>query len=382
MKTCIIINSDNFPYGLASVEKIKLLSRGLEENGYRVIVINMFSNINPLEYTVHKSIGRYKNTTYIYTSGRPFAVTKPHKLLLIPITLIKEISLFKRLFANSSDKSIIIQYTHLIFVIWYFLLSKLLGLRMFINTMEYHGLVKKSLKGFLFDKYSCKFSNGVIVISHFLKEMTIKNCRNKKVLTLPATVNFELFEKRKPNIQNYSLFCASASYYNTFEFIVKSFEKLKNVSEHELVLVANGSSSKLEKIYCLVNSSKKSNLIKVKSSVKYEYLVEMYCNASVLLIPLFDNLRDKARFPHKIGEYTASRRPILTTNVGEIPYYFEDMKSAFIVDRIDEEPFGEKWNYILNDNELADNVGINGYYVGLEYFDYQKQGKKLAEFIR
>ena len=82
--------------------------------------------------------------------------------------------------------------------------------------------------------------------------------------------------------------------------------------------------------------------IVLKSNIAYQDLLSLYKRADVLLIPLRDTIQDNARFPHKIGEYTASKRPILSTNSGELKYYFKDGVSALLTEEYSENAYVEK----------------------------------------
>ncbi len=381
MKTCIIINSDNFPYGLASVQKIKLLGQGFYEHGYKVYVLNMFSNLIKSNYPNHKPIGKFNNIIYLYTSGITYKISKFKKILYFPLSLIKELNLLNRLIKKSSDVKVILQFTNIFMVIYYRIFFGLYGIKLFTNTMELH---KESIKGRLFDKYNCRFSKGVFVISHKLKQMTEANCPKTSTLVIPASVDFGAFEgkKSKPDYKNYSLFCGGAAYHDTFKFIIKSFEKIAEVfTEHKLLLIANGKQTDMNRINNIINESPFVDNISVYSSLEYENLISFYLNAQILLIPLLNNPRDKARFPHKIGEYAATKRPILTTNIGEISYYFKDGVNAFIAKTDNIKEYSNKWSFVLENKSLANEVGQNGYKLGLKHFNYSNQVKKMIEFM-
>lgn len=380
MKKCVIINASNYPYGLASVEKIKLISKGLSNNGYKVYVLNLFSNIDGSKYLDLKHVGKAGKSIFIYTSGFSHRLSKIKMLLFLPIALIKEVYFFKRLFNKSEKKVMVLQYTAVVFVLWYYLLSKIFGAKLFINTMEYHFGIKPGVKAWFFDNHSYFFVKGVIVISDFLKNLVKKNFKDKPVLVLPVTVDFSRFPKNSYKIADYSLFCASAAYSRVFKFVINSFEFVKN-ENHRLVLVANGNQSEMNYIEKLIYKCSKKDLIKLYSSLEYYELIKKYKESKLLLIPMFDDERDNARFPHKIGEYTASKRPILATPVGEVAYYFDDGVNIFFSKGFSEKLFGEKLAEIIQDNQKADEVGLNGFKLGIKHFDYIKQGAMLSDFF-
>ena len=93
-------------------------------------------------------------------------------------------------------------------------------------------------------------------------------------------------------------------------------------------------------------------------------------------------MQDKARFPHKIGEYVASGNPIITTNVGEIGHYFQHKKTALISDEYKASSFMKLMKYVLDNPAEAKKIGENGKELGLKEFNYLNQGQKLKSFLQ
>ena len=76
-----------------------------------------------------------------------------------------------------------------------------------------------------------------------------------------------------------------------------------------------------------------------------------------LLIPLDPNsLADIARFSQKIAEYVSTSRPIITSNVGEIPYYFKDKENAIICE-YSAKSYADAMLLLQNDGTLANVLG-------------------------
>ena len=127
--------------------------------------------------------------------------------------------------------------------------------------------------------------------------------------------------------------------------------------------------------------SKKFSLIKIFPYLKYEEIVVLQKNCLAALIPLSNSLRDISRFPHKVGEYLASRRPIITTVYGEPAKYLKDNVSAFIAEDFDPKLIAVKMKEILYNPDLANKVGIEGFKVCLNHFHYGNYSRLLNEFL-
>ncbi|HEY5167811.1 MAG TPA: glycosyltransferase family 4 protein [Thermoleophilia bacterium] len=115
--------------------------------------------------------------------------------------------------------------------------------------------------------------------------------------------------------------------------------------------------------------------------VERDRLLQLYGEAVALLIPLFDDLRSRARFPTKIGEYLASARPVVTTAVGEIERFFADRETACVSPPGDPEAFAGSLLALLDDSDLAARIGAAGRRLAEERFEYSRQGPALRAFL-
>ena len=110
-------------------------------------------------------------------------------------------------------------------------------------------------------------------------------------------------------------------------------------------------------------------------------LLELHREASALLIPLFDDLRSRARFPTKVGEYLASGRPVVTTDVGETERYLGDAVTAYVATPSDPTSFADRIIEVLDDPARAAAIGQAGRRLAEEDFDYSLHGPALHTFL-
>ena len=191
--------------------------------------------------------------------------------------------------------------------------------------------------------------------------------------------NFENIRK-EPN-DKYFLFCGAPNL-KLIRFILETYDRIDTSSRVHLYLVVNGKKESLDRMHAEIGKMKNKDFIKTFSRLPYADLVQLYLGAIGLLIPLRNNFRDIARFPHKIGEYTAAGNPIITTNYGEIKNYFKDQETALIANDYDVDQFAKKLEFVVDQPEQAKQIGFNGHQVGLEHFNYESYGIRLKEFMR
>ncbi len=385
----VYLGSNGFPYGMAEIQKLKLISKGLVIAGCEVTVISRKGVHKKGAHADLKSKGVHEGVHYVYTGGSPLKPKSFLKRNLQKLSgAINEIRWLFRAGRTGKLDAAIVSTKRLALLVLYSVLSKLLNFKLVLSFVEYNSELSKEKKGraswndLLFERYAFSLVDGILPISDFLIEIVNQKAPNLPQLKVPVLCDFDKFQQPASNNQDiYFLFCGAANM-ELISFILKSFDLASNDGRnYYLYLVVSGTPEKMRVLEQAIQESAKADQIKTFSNLPYTTLVELYLGATGLLIPMRPMARDVARFPHKIGEYSASGNPIVTTNFGEPKNYFVDNESAYIADLYEEQQFADKLSLILSDLEHAQQVGRNGKEVGLEEFNYKTYGYKIKDFI-
>jgi glycosyltransferase involved in cell wall biosynthesis len=390
----LYVGTLTFHSGLAQVQRQLLMAKGLVELNCSILVLCRYG-INQLEKKITiNSIGKFEGVNYTYCSGNPYRTSKFVKRNYLKLRgFIREliiIASFKKNITTQSiskDKVIIISANSFTNVIYYSLLAKLFRITSIIDTVEYWSSHKKGLKkkidSFFYDRFYFYLTDKIIVISDFLYQKVKEKQPNKPLIKIPVICDFLKFNNSEINNmikspRPYFLFCGTSVYYEVIFFILQAYLKLK--IEIDLVLITGGYERHLDRIKKYIRENNIKNII-LKTNIPYNELIVLYKNSLALLIPLRATIQDIARFPHKIGEYTASARPIVSTKIGEIPNYFIDGYNAYLSDTYDISLFALKMQQLIDDPELSTKIGLHSYKTGLQNFDYRKHTVRLYDFI-
>lgn len=386
MENIVFCGYNVFPIGYAQTQRLLLIAKGLNEQKVNVHILCRYGTYNANQKNV-ESEGTYENIPYYYCSGESFRNNDffIRNIKKVRGIVMEFIFLFKKRIAGKLDY-ILVSTNSFENAIYYSLLSKMLFTKTIIDNTEYWSSVNREKINFgdaIYDFLTPILYNKVICISDFLFNHTLKFKKEKNILKIPAIVDFSKFdsETQKPNVNNYILFCGSAVYFEIIDFIIASFEAIENDLVKLVLVSSNGSNSDFEKLYKRIDSSPKKSLIVVKKDLSYEVLVSLYKNSLALLIPLRPTIEDMARFPHKLGEYTASKSIIVTTKFGEIPNYFIDSENALIANKYSIEEYAAKINLAIVQNDAIEKMKINSFETGLLNFDYKNSGKKIYNFL-
>lgn len=386
----IHLGFSGFPKGNASVQRVRLTFKGLKEAGLNPLVINKISHHTPGS---EKRINHFEGIAYLNTA---WLLYKPDSFITRNINKVSgyfgELLFFIR---KRKKISVAILYSNYFSELpYYWILSRIFGFKIVLQYVEFFSAIPGRSSRFtkindrLLDQQFHRFCDGVIAISDFLVHHVQKKSSQLPLIKLPAICDFGEFENIAPYAypegKRYLMYCGSIYYLEVIELIVGIFDKLKKNDQYDgkLVLVVSGDHpDNRNQLQLLTTGVSWQQDLVLKSNIAYAELLALYKGADMLLIPLRDTVQDNARFPHKIGEYTASQRPILSTNTGELKYYFKDGVSAVLADEYAERAYVEKLGTILSSRELMDEIGKKGYTVGLANFNYQQQGIQLSKFL-
>ena len=385
----VFLGESKFPFGLASIQRMILMSKALIEEKLKITVICRKGSLDPDLHANFPLKGEYENIAYIYTSG---SIHKPpgfiSRNLDKLIGIWREYLLLKRLARQNEIDIAILSNRKTIHALRYLVLSRIYNFPLVLNLVERasamndRGGLGRKINAWIFDHWLVPLFDAALPISNELSEFYLKKAPGKPFLKLPILCDFSKFDLPKTHNEDYFLYCGSLSYREVIDFIISAYGLIEKENLPKLYMIVSGETqSTLDNFRKEIANLFGSTQIRVFSNIPYTDLVNLYINAKALLIPLRPTLQDTSRFPHKIGEYLASGNPIITTAVGEINSYFKDNETALIASEYQEHEFAKKLVYAMDNKKTAESIGIAGKKLGLREFDYRVHGKRLRSFL-
>jgi glycosyltransferase involved in cell wall biosynthesis len=386
----IHLGSSGFPKETtAIIQRIKLTHKGLKLAGCNPLIISKHS----LNQTEKKGkLNRCYGIPYILTS---ILLTRPDNFIIrklnrfsgyigeLVLLVKKRKSIYAAIFSGPS----FIELVH------YRFLSKILHFKLIIQYVELSSAITYKRKWYefinarLLDNYRFFFCDGIIVISEFLKNRVYLKNNKLPLIKIPAICDFEEF---KPIItipsSNYLMYCGAIGYYSVIEFVIDLYSKLRKSDCYQgklLLAIGQGDRDKdmSDKLYNKINECEFRESIMLFTNVPHQELINKYLSAELLIVPMRNALQDIAGFHHKVGEYCAAQKPIISTNLGEMKWYFQDGVSAILAEEYTIESYYTKLCEILPLKDKLKVIAIGGHKVGAEKLNYLIYGEKLKKFI-
>lgn len=386
----IHLGVSGFPKGNAEIQRTKITFRSLKRAGYKVLVISKKSIHRNKENC--RRINQSDGVPYVQTS---LFLNRPEGLFRRNVNkftgIIGELMLLIKL--KTRLKAALVYTPTFGELVYYRLLSLIFRFKVIIVYVELRSSLKhrrekviSRVNDYLFDKFCTKFCDGAIAISEFLKNHLSKLRPSLPILKVPAITEFGEFENIVVDKKNfkYLCYCGSISYIEIIKFSIDVFVKLRNEIGYEgqLVLIISGKSElNWASLNRKIEDSRFGKDIKIYSNISYHELISFYKGSDALLIPLRNTIQDLARFPHKVSEYTAAMRPVVSTNFGELSYYFQPFVSALLANEYSIESYFECLKAAITDRSLLDKIGFEGYKIGKRFFDSHSYDASLRSFI-
>jgi glycosyltransferase involved in cell wall biosynthesis len=227
---------------------------------------------------------------------------------------------------------------------------------------------------------------GAVAISEWLRDWVVtESLRIEKrvdVVEIPIVVDPMEHETASPPAGPPMLvYSASDEYGRAVTFILRALRTVWQTHPDCELTVTGMRPATVASLLAAEGLSDDDPRVHAVGYVEREQLVRLYGAATALLIPLFDDLRSRARFPTKIGEYLASSRPVATTAVGEVERFFADGVTACVSPPGDPEAFGRNLMALLDDPAFATSIGAAGRRLAVARFDYTRQGPPLRALL-
>ena len=378
MKIFLFLNQP-YPNGYALTKRFHLYAKGLARNGHEVKIIIP----HPTEYEDklgNLSIkGIYEDVKFEYKwkstkRSNSFIKRRYHDFtgsIKSGFTLIKE-----------RPEVVITSSFSFIFFVYIKLISLLFPFKFFHekNEVDYmHEDNISYIKKFLIKLNESAFHGFIVINSQLLNYLTNVLELRKSNIIVPILI--EDFKVNKELPVNKTIV-----YTGTYQerkdgilTILNAFAKIKNrYPEYKLVLTGSPQRSvNYSEILKIIETEEMWPQVHFTGYLSEEDLRKVLISANILVLAKPENRQNNYNFPTKIGEYLISGRPVITTKVGVTGKILED-KINVVFSEFKTSDISKKMEFIINNAELASEIGARGREYALKNFDYVVHTKRMA----
>lgn len=391
----ILITSANFPSGGAGANYLNLFCKGLsiKELAVSVFLLKGFAFGNFKNQHSRKNITEYGIPfTYLSFIKRP-----QNKILKLCDEFFSILSLCVLLFSLVNKRkytTIFLYNSEIQSNIPIFLIARIFRIRIVTFVAEFYdksvfsGSFFKKLKwyGFLLNFfYLNKLSDKLIVFSYFLKEEFLRVGFNEtNIIVQPNLTDFEYWVSNGVEIKYTMGYSGTPSKKDGLFDLFKAISILEEKSFHVSLLVIGDSVFSYSMIPDLKTECQK---LGISENVTFTGLVETaevkkhLSECSILAITRPSNKQTKAGFPTKLGEYFATRKPVLITKFGDIEKYFRNGEDVVMAETGNPESIALQIQWMIENSNETVQIANRGFMKAKELLDYNKSVEKMIRFI-
>lgn len=261
--------------------------------------------------------------------------------------------------------------------------AKKLGYKIICDVVENYEAAgndmsaQMKLSFYISKKFLYKKVDGFIAISKQIESAYNKYGKPILMLTNSAPIK-EVSQKIRFNDPMKIVYTGTFASKDGLKYLIEGFnlflKKKGNVAE--LILIGKGKGSdKLEK------SIADNKQIKKLGFVSDEVLEKIQLAADLLCMTRCNSDFANYGFPFKLSEYMATGNPILATSVGDVPLYIKDKQNGLLIEPSNAKSISEALQYAYQHQEECITMGKKGLETIQKFFDVEKNGKSLYQFI-
>lgn len=384
----LVIGDINYPTGSAPSNRVHLYCKAINDKKNDPFIINV-SSCHTTDQG-YNYLGRHEGIPFYYCQKSHRYEEDFFKRNLRKITgVFNSFVVIKRL--KEKRKLTVLFYSlNTYYEVIYFLYLKLLGIPilreyneapLFIifnkKRQKFHLWMLKNLK--------LKMYDGIIVISDHLNNYFSKIYSPSKIFQVPILVDlcrFQNFEASKNNNEKIITYVGyMGGNKDGLQNLLDATAKAKSrLGSFKLQLVGYGPQKDIDVIKERIRQLSLEDVVLFLGSKTPLEIPKILSDSDLLVLARPNTNQAKAGFPTKLGEYLASKKPVLITLTGEIGKYLKDNENAYVVDADDNDSFANKLIFAINDPR-ASLIARNGYIVANNNFNYKVYKKKLLEIF-
>ncbi len=227
-----------------------------------------------------------------------------------------------------------------------------------------------------------KLGDGVTVVSEALKDRAVDlGISYDKIVKIPNGADVEFIKplnreecREKLGLdKNKRIVMYMGSYNTALYLLINSFKKvIKDISDCILVCVG-GIDIKYNRLMehsDLIKEAFRSENCLFTGKQPYENIPLYLGAADVLALPMENNNVERARWPIRLGDYLASGRAIVASDVGEVGSVLKENKCGVVSQN--ETDFGDKIREILENEKLRKRLEIASRKIAEKKFGWEK----------
>ena len=399
----LILGHSKFPFGSPAASRIRTIAKGLVEKGAKVHIIIPNRIALREEDRTHSNQMCWQGITY--ESQHQYNLQRNENLSQLRRrweNIKATIKTWKKvliLIKSGEFNNILIYSRSAISLFPIVAIAHLYKASLFYDVVEwlpYQAFKLGWLNPLFYDDKLARYlpylgCQGVIAISEYIAQKYLKY--QIPYIILPSIIDTSIIEslttldkqlKDNSNSQFTVIYAGKCKYGDGFDRLLNAVKiaHLKGCPIQLLVLGTDGlSGNSLKQRKICDQDNILHSRVKFLGKVPDQNYFKTLNSANCLVLPRPKTQVVEAAFPTRLPEFLATGRPVVTTNVPDIPRYLEAGIHAEIVSEDTSQALANGLLQIWQNPQRAQELGIAGQQKCYEVFDYRQHIERLYQFL-
>lgn len=235
--------------------------------------------------------------------------------------------------------------------------------------------------------YSFKFTHPfIITVSMYLKKFINSFIAEENIVIIPTICPDSINDIEIKKYFKYDIvYAGNIAKFESLDFFIEALLILKQSYNKKLNVAIfgahNGNKNEVEELKNKIITYNLDDIIVINNIVSKHQLDEIFKSSRILVLPRNDIKINRAGFSGKVVDYMLSGRPVVATDVGDISYYYNNGSEIILSPAGDKIKFAECLVSLLNDENLSNAIGINGYNKTIDLFSIQRIKNEILRVI-
>jgi glycosyltransferase involved in cell wall biosynthesis len=279
--------------------------------------------------------------------------------------------------------------------IFFILYARMVGYKVIFDVIEdnnyqaHVGFINKlriKTSVFLFN-YCRFFANAMIGISEHLYKLVQTVTKNKiPAHLIPITVNLKYFKTNQAVIEKSKVqifYGGSFAQKDGLEYLIKAFDEVAMVHPNlELILTGLGHKQDMDRINAQIDAAVNKDKINYKGFLSTADYYTLLNECDIFCMTRVNSKFANAGFPFKLGEFLASGKAVVATNIGDIPNYLFNDINAIVINPDSVNELVEALFLLVEHPDKRKILGIEARKTAERFFDSDAVSMKLLSIFK
>ena len=276
----------------------------------------------------------------------------------------------------------------------FILFARMIGYKVIFDVIEdnsyqaHVGLINKfriKTSLFLF-RFSKNIADAMIGISDHLYKLVKKVTEDKiPCYLIPITVNLKYFTNTGSFTEKDHLkifYGGSFGEKDGLGYLISAFDEVSKIHKNvELIFTGLGHKQDMDKIFAQINNAKNKDRILYKGFLGTDEYYALLNDCDIFCMTRINSKFANAGFPFKLGEFLASGKAVIATNVGDVPNYLFNDINALVINPNSVDDIIDALLLFIEDPERRRALGAAARKTAERSFDSDTIGMKLLSIF-